>query len=287
MNWKANVRFIHFIIPVLGMLAAVFTFIAVRDMSAIVKEPVDITDADWRKLELGDKVSLTFDLCFGCMYTENEWEYIFIVPVQEVEVGRGYLVPSVKTNSDGEYYYDHFVSVELGTEEEHAVMEQIIANTTPWDTESINAGGAERVSLTVEGIVENTSDDEGTIIGNYILSKFNDPLIRGGLFRNYVIAPIDTASAYKSLVTAVVIDAIFVIVVLVTMIRHKKENSKFNDHVYKGVNETGSTDVYGGIHYGGNNFGGVDYKTSEEKSYRPGNSEKSEETYDGPWQPYQ
>ncbi len=266
MNWKANVKFIHFIIPVLGMLAIIFTVFAVQDMSVIKEEATDITDADWTKLEVGKKVRLTFDLCFGCMYMENEWEYIFIVPVQETEVGRGYLVPSVKANSDGEYYYDHFVSVELETEEEYAVMEQIIANTTPWDTESINAGGAERVSFTVEGIVEQAGEDESSIIRNYILSKYNDPVLCGNLFRGFVIVPVDTQSAYKSLTTAIVINTIFVIVVLVTMICHKKENSKFNNHVYKGVNELGSTDVYGGIHYGGNNFGGTDYKTSEEKS---------------------
>lgn len=285
MNWKANVRFIHFVIPVLGMLAAVFTFFAVRDMSVILKEPTDITDADWRKLEPGEKVSLTFDLCFGCMYTENEWEYIFIVPVQEVEVGRGYLVPSVKVNSEGEYFYDHFVSVELETEEEHRLMEQIIANTTPWDTECINAGEAEHISFTVEGVVENASDDEGAIIGNYILSKFNDPLICSGLFRNYVIAPVDTASAYKSLVTAMVVDIIFMVVLVVTLIRHKREENKIAGHVYKGVSETGSTDIYGGIHYGGQNFEGMDYKKPDKSTDE--NSGKAQEKYEGPWQPYQ
>ena len=53
------------------------------------------------------------------------------------------------------------------------------------------------------------------------------------------------------------------------------ERNELAGHTYMGVSQTGSTDVYGGVNYGGNNTSGNTDGSGQN------------DTYNGPWQPYQ
>ncbi len=308
---------------VFAVFAVVFIWMGGPDTVNMSKDPINMNEVDWSTLKEGDHVNFTVDHSWTCLYSETTTETRYGIPTREYESGRGYVVSDLYQDAQGYYDMNYFIGLRLGNSNDYTTMDRIIEETYNWydDTTGYVTYGV--TTLYVDGTIEKMSKEEQDLMMDYLVNYCNYTTSEAtAMVRPYMVTRGNLGASKTIFTIGLVAGGIFLIMLGITLWQYFQEKKELEGHTYMGISQAGSHDIYGGVNYGGGNFGGTNYGASNQynkpydgsvygdtsyggtntygsntygRSSTYGGTDTSggtntsgqDDTYNGPWQPYQ
>lgn len=250
---------------VLAVAGGVCLWMAGADFINMSKDPINMNEVDWSTLEAGDHVNFTVDAAWACLYTETTTESRYGITTNEYESARGYVIPCLYSDAQGNYYLDYFIGLRLGNSGDYATMDQILKETDDWYYDTTGFVNYGMTTLYIDGTLEKMDKEEKSLMMEYLVDYCGYSTSEATeMVCPYMVTRGNMGASKTIFFVGIFCMGAFLVMLFFVLKQYFSNRNELASHTYMGVSQTGSTDIYGGTNYGGNNFGGTNYGASDQ-----------------------
>ena len=260
---KVKSRLIFFML----ILGAVLTFMGVKDLLVLWKEPVDVLNEDPSELENGMHVHTTVDLVWDQFIEETSYRTAYGIKVSaEEESARYYALPYLKAEN-GMIMLDQLIGIRVSVNHPACrTLETILDETNDWwfdETGKVDYG---YTTLEVDGKLREMTEEEQGYLIDYI--TMDGTISRSEAMEYmvpYVILVENLNAAYPMTAIGLIILLIPILIIVVVKIKEKRtaammygrphETAKPEGTYYEPDDITMAPAAYGSMTYGTNTYG--------------------------------
>ncbi|MBQ8261234.1 MAG: hypothetical protein IJZ00_03010 [Lachnospiraceae bacterium] len=150
------------------IISAIFIGLGVKQYATYTAEPIEMEDVEWDTLEAGDRVSITVDLIWDCIYSETTTNTVYFVEVSSHESGRGYAIPHLFVDRDGYYDIDFFIGLRLNGKDDFETAQQIMDETNDWYFDTTGRVDYGMTTMEIDGVLKKMTSEEYDLMKEYL-----------------------------------------------------------------------------------------------------------------------
>ncbi len=257
------------------ILGAVFTFMGVKDLLVLWKEPVDVLNENPSALTNGMHVHTTIDLVLDQFIEETSYDTVNGIKVSaEKESARYYALPYLKVEGDW-IMIDKMIAIRVSAGNSACgILEKISDETYEWWSDETGKVDYGYTTLEVDGRLRKMTQEEKDYMIDYITyvmdcnrSEAEEYIVP------YVILIQNLNAALPMTLIGLVLLIIPIVVIVITKSREKqtaamiyqrpRDLSKPEGTYYEPEDSTTAPAAYGSMTYGTNTYGQNTYGSTE------------------------
>lgn len=271
MTFKSRLIFLTII------LGTILSFLGIKDLLVLWKDPVDVLNEDPASLTNGMHVHTTVDLVWGQFIEETSYDTVNGIKVSaEKESARYYALPYLKVE-DGRIFLDQLIGIYVSTGNPACrTLETILNETNDWwfdETGKVDYG---YTTLEVDGRLRKMTEEEKGYMIDYITMDSDGTVSRSEAEEYivpYVILIQNLNAAYYMTLIGLVLLAVPILIFVITKSREKRnaammyqrpcDMEKPEGTYYQPDDVTMAPAAYGSTTYGTNTYGQNMYGSAE------------------------
>ncbi len=259
------------------ILGAVLTFLGIKDLLVLWKEPVDVLNEDPASLTDGMHVHTTVDLVWDQFIEETSYRTSYGIKVSaEKESARYYALPYLKVE-DGMILLDQLIGIYVSTGNPACrTLETILDETNKWWFDETGMVDYGYTTLEVEGKLRRMTEEEQGYLIDYITMASSGTISRSEAEEYvvpYVILIQNLNVAYPMTLIGLVLLAIPILIYVIAkgkekrtaamMYQRPRDMAKPEGTYYEPEDVTTAPVAYGSMTYGTNTYGQNTYGSTE------------------------